>query len=85
MIIVRIYLREADLGYHKELLQETMYILHDSHRVHGVTLSYGIAGFERHGEIHSVDLLRLNVHPQSAQTGLAAREWECGTLCSHSW
>jgi PII-like signaling protein len=62
MTMVRIYLREADHGRHNGLLQEIMSILHDEHRVHGVTVLRGIAGFGRHGEIHSADLLRLNVH-----------------------
>jgi PII-like signaling protein len=60
--MVRIYLREADQGRHDTLLQEIMSILHDEHRVHGVTVFRGIAGFGRHGKIHSADLLRLNVH-----------------------
>ncbi len=62
MIMVRIYLREADPGHHEALLKEVMSILHDEHRVHGVTVFRGIAGFGRHGEIHSADLLRLTVH-----------------------
>ena len=62
MIMVRIYLREADPGHHHGLLEEIMSILHDEHRVHGVTVFRGIEGFGRHGEIHSADLLRLNVH-----------------------
>ena len=62
MTMVRIYLREADPGHHETLLKEIMSILHDEHRVHGVTVFRGIAGFGRHGEIHSSDLLRLNVH-----------------------
>ncbi len=60
--MVRIYLREADPGHHQSLLEEIMSILHDEHRVHGVTVFRGIAGFGRHGDIHSSDLLRLNVH-----------------------
>ena len=62
MTIVRIYLREADPGHHHALLNEIMSILHDEHRVHGVTVFRGIAGFGRNGEIHSAELLRLNVH-----------------------
>lgn len=62
MTMVRIYLREADPGRHNGLLKEIMAILHDEHRVHGVTVFRGISGFGRHGEIHSADLLRLNVH-----------------------
>ncbi len=62
MTIVRIYLREADPGHHDRLLNEIMSILHDEHRVHGVTVFRGIAGFGRHGEIHSSDLLHLAAH-----------------------
>ncbi len=61
MTMVRIYLREADQGHHHGLLEEIMSILHDEHRVHGMTVFRGIAGFGRKGEIHSSDLLRLNV------------------------
>jgi hypothetical protein len=60
--MVRIYLREADPGHHSGLLEEIMSILHDEHRVHGMTVFRGISGFGRKGEIHSSDLLRLNVH-----------------------
>jgi uncharacterized protein len=62
MTMVRIYLREADQGRHNGLLNEIMGILHDDHRVHGVTVFRGISGFGAHGEVHSADLLRLNVH-----------------------
>jgi len=61
MTIVRIYLRETDHGFHKGLLKEMMSILHDEHKVHGVTVFRGIAGFGRHGDVTSADLLRLNV------------------------
>ncbi len=61
MTLVRIYLRESDRGFHKGLLKEMMTILHDEHRVHGVTVFRGIAGFGRHGDVHAADLLRLNV------------------------
>ena len=62
MLLVRIYLSEADHGRTRNLLGEIMGILHDRHRVHGVTVFRGIAGFGRKGEVHSADLLRLNVH-----------------------
>lgn len=59
--IVRIYLSEADHGRHKTLMQEILNILHDQHRVKGVTVFRGIAGFGDTGEVHASDLLRLLV------------------------
>lgn len=40
--IVRICLSEADHGRHKTLMQEILNILHDQHRVKGVTVFRGI-------------------------------------------
>lgn len=81
MLMVRIYLSEADQVKKKNLLAEIMTILHDKHKVHGVTVFRGIAGFGRKGEVHSADLLRLNVHlplvveffdePELVETALA--------------
>ena len=59
MILVRIYLSEADQGRKHKLLDEIMETLHDRHRVHGVTVFRGIAGFGAKGQVHSADLLRL--------------------------
>lgn len=59
MILVRIYLSEADHGRKHNLLDEIMEVLHDRHRVHGVTVFRGIAGFGSKGAVHSADLLRL--------------------------
>ncbi len=59
MVLVRIYLSEADQGRKHNLLDEIMELLHDRHRVHGVTVFRGIAGFGAKGVVHSADLLRL--------------------------
>ena len=59
--VVRIYLSEADHGHRKSLMQEILNILHDQHRVKGVTVFRGIAGFGHTGEVHAADVLRLMV------------------------
>lgn len=59
--VVRIYLREADYGRRKTLMQEVLNILYDRQRVQGLVVFRGIAGFGDSGEIHASDLLRLNV------------------------
>lgn len=59
--VVRIYLHEADHGRRKTLMQEILNILQDQHRVHGVTVFRGIAGFGSGGEVHAADILRLSV------------------------
>jgi uncharacterized protein len=59
--IVRIYIKESDHGRKKSLMEEILNILHDQHRVHGVVVFRGIAGFGSKGSIHSADLLRLMV------------------------
>ena len=58
--LVRIYLSEGDHGHRKNLMAEILSLLHDRHRVRGVTVFRGIAGFGHDGEVHSADLLRLN-------------------------
>jgi PII-like signaling protein len=82
MILVRIYLSEADHGGKRNLLTEIMEILHDRHKVHGVTVFRGIAGFGAKGIVHSADLLRLTQRlplvveffdePATAEAALAA-------------
>jgi PII-like signaling protein len=61
VMMVRIYLREAEHGKRKTLMQEVLNILHDQQRVQGVIVFRGIAGFGDSGEVHAADLLRLNV------------------------
>lgn len=58
---VRIYLREADHGKRKTLMQEVLNILHDQQRVQSLVVFRGIAGFGDGGEVHASDLLRINV------------------------
>jgi PII-like signaling protein len=59
MLLVRIYLSEAEPGKNRNLMDEVMAILHDQHRVQGVTVYRGISGFGAKGTVHSADLLRL--------------------------
>lgn len=59
--IVRMYLSEADHGRRKNLMQEILNILHDQHRVKGVTVFRGIAGFGDTGEFRAADILRIMV------------------------
>ena len=60
--MVRIYVSEADHGRRTNLMEEIFSLLHDEHRVHGVTVFRGIAGFGTKGEVHSADLLRLTAN-----------------------
>lgn len=59
--VVRIYLKEGDHGRRKPLMEEILNILQDQHRVHGVAVFRGIAGFGSKGAFHSADVLRLMV------------------------
>lgn len=61
ILMVRIYLNEADHGRRRTLMEEILTVLHERHAVQGVTVFRGIAGFGAHGVIHADDLLRLNV------------------------
>ena len=61
VMVVRIYLREAEQGRRKNLMQEILNILHDQQRVQGVVVFRGIAGLGESGEVRAADLLRLNV------------------------
>jgi hypothetical protein len=61
VLMVRIYLSEADHGRRRTLMQEILTLLQDRHAVQGVTVFRGIAGFGAGGEVRADDLLRLNV------------------------
>lgn len=59
MRLVRIYLGEADQEKGHNLLDAIMQVLHEQHRVQGVSVFRGIAGFGTTGVVHAADLLRL--------------------------
>jgi uncharacterized protein len=61
VLMVRIYLSEADHGRRRTLMREILALLRDQHAVQGVTVFRGIAGFGASGEIRADDILRLNV------------------------
>jgi PII-like signaling protein len=61
VLMVRIYLSEADQGKRRKLMQEILTLLQDRHAVQGVTVFRGIAGFGVRGEVRADDILRLNV------------------------
>jgi len=57
--IVRIYIREADKGRRESLMNEILKVLHDQHRVKGVTVFRGVAGFGATDEVRGADLLHI--------------------------
>jgi hypothetical protein len=61
VVVVRIYIHEADHGRRQNLMKEMLKILHDQHGVKGVTVFRGIAGLDEHGEVLASDMLRLIV------------------------
>ncbi len=61
VIVVRIYIHEAEQDRRTNLQQEILTLLHDQQRVKGVTVFRGIAGFGASGAVHAADLLRLTV------------------------
>lgn len=62
MTFVRIYLSESDADKSGNLKDSILRVLHEQHRVHGVTVFRGIAGFGARGVVHAADLLRLSPH-----------------------
>jgi uncharacterized protein len=61
VLMVRVYLSEADHGRRRTLMREILSLLRDRHAVQGVTVFRGVAGFGAHGEVHAEDMLRLNL------------------------
>ena len=61
VMMVRIYLSEADHGRRKTLMEDILSTLHDRNAVKGVTVFRGVAGFGADGEVHADDMLRLNI------------------------
>jgi uncharacterized protein len=61
VLMVRIYLSEADQGRRRTSMQQILSALHDRHAVKGVTVFRGVAGFGADGEVHADDMLRLSV------------------------
>lgn len=58
--VVRIYISETDKVDNHNLMKEIVRRLQDEHKVRGVTVLRGIAGFGAHGQVHAADLLRLH-------------------------
>lgn len=56
VVMARVYLTEA-----KAHLESLMKRLNDEHKVHGVTVFRGIAGFGKSGHIHSSSLLDMSL------------------------
>lgn len=61
VVVVRIYIHEAEHGRRTTLQREILSLLHDEQHVRGVTVFRGIAGFGASGTVHAADLLRLAV------------------------
>jgi len=61
ILMVRVYLNEADQGKHKRLMQEILTLLQERHAVQGIAVFRAIAGFGVSGEVRAEDILRLNV------------------------
>jgi PII-like signaling protein len=61
VLMVRVYLSEADHGRRRTLMREIFSLLHDRHAVKGVTVFRAVAGFGADGEVLADDMLRLSV------------------------
>ena len=60
ILMVRIYLSEADHGRRRTLMQEILTLLQERHAVQGVTVFRGIAGF---GEVDNAEASEAVVKP----------------------
>ncbi len=60
--VVRVYIQEGDKFQGHNLMKELFHLLHHEHKVHGLTVFRGIAGFGSKGEVHADDLLRMTAH-----------------------
>lgn len=88
--MVRVYLTERQ-GVWKSLLNE----LHSRHRVRGVTVFRGIAGFGHSGVVHSSSLVDLSLdlplvleffdRPEAAERAIAWLETQTEPGCIVSW
>ncbi len=61
ILMVRVYLHEADQGKRKRLMQEILTLLQERNAIQGVTVFRAIAGMGASGEVRADDVLRLNV------------------------
>jgi uncharacterized protein len=61
VLVVRIYLSDADQGRRTTLMREILSALRDRHAVKGVTVFRGVARFGADGEVHADDMLRISV------------------------
>ena len=57
--IARIYIRDGDHADGLDVMKQIFALLQDQHKIQGVTVFRGVAGFGVHGEIHAADLLRM--------------------------
>ena len=88
--MVRVYLTEQE-SHLKQLLKD----LHDNHRVRGVTVFRGIAGFGESGVVHTSSLLDLSLdlplvleffdRPEAAAAAMAWLKTRVDPGCMVSW
>lgn len=88
--VARIYLREGE-----HLLARVIKYLHDEHKVSGVTVLRGIAGFGPDGEMHLASLVDLSLdlplivefydRPERVAAAIDGLEARMGSLHVVSW